>query len=42
MQYIGRFLKKTKKIIRGRDDPEFKFKIAAKKNKELFNESNQK
>ena len=38
MQYIMRFLKKTKKIIRTRDDAEFKFKVASKNFKEILDQ----
>lgn len=38
MQYIRRFLKKTKKIIRTRDDPEFRFKVASKSGKEIIDQ----
>ncbi len=30
MQYIRKILRKTKKIIRARNEPEFEFKIANK------------
>ena len=38
MQYIMRFLKKTKKIIRTREDPEFKFKVASKNVREILDQ----